>query len=249
MQTITPADVPPLFCDVAPAQRTRYDDIDVYTPAHSGRRPRPAVVLIHGGPVTPQHPARDRPVSLGLGALAASRGLVGIAVQHRLHGWSGTDFANAADDVAAAVEHVRALDEVDGDRIGLWCFSAGGPLAVDWMTTTPAWLRCLAWTYPVLAPPADWDGDIPRFDAIAALDSCAQLPKLLVRVGDEIPDLVPNQDQFVTTSRERGFALDIIDVADVPHGFEENDEVPDHASAAVHQAMNWIATELLIDRA
>lgn len=153
-------------------------------------------------------------------------------------------FPQAAADVATAIEQARDLDDVDPDRVGLWCFSLGGPLAVDWMRAAPPWLRCLVWTYPVLAPPPDWAGDIPRFDAIGGLAASPGLPKLLVRVEKELPPFVPNQDAFVNAARTQGAALEVIDIPDVVHGFEGLDDYPEHARTAVHHAMSWAVTAL-----
>ena len=172
-----------LFGGIDPAHRVRTDRLDVYT-SPSADGPRPAIVLVHGGPVAPDAQPRDWPGAVGYATLAAASALTGIVIEHRLH--SGEHYPVAADDLVAAVEETRALEAVDPDRVGLWFFSGGGPLAVDWMRDTPPWLRCLVWTYPVLAPPPDWDGDVPRFDAIAALGACRDLPKLLMRVEHEI---------------------------------------------------------------
>lgn len=242
MHPMPDAQKAPLFDDIEPAKRFRDDLVDVYTSAGSGSERRPAVVFVHGGPVTPERTSRDWPGFVGYGSLAAASGLVGVVLQHRLY--SESHFPQAAADVATAIEQVRALDSVDPDRVGLWCFSLGGPLAVDWMRAAPPWLRCLVWTYPVLAPPPDWAGDIPRFDAIGALAACPGLPKLLVRVEKELPPFVPNQDAFVNTARTQGSALDVIDIPDVVHGFEGLDDYPEHARTAVHQAMDWTVAAL-----
>ncbi len=87
---------------------------------------------------------------VGYGAAAAERGLVGVTVEHRLYG--SVDYDGAVEDVRAAVEYAQKLDGVDPDRVALWFFSGGGLLATDWLAAPPSWLRCVALTYPVLAP-------------------------------------------------------------------------------------------------
>lgn len=231
----------PLFHDVPPARRVEGDRLDAYTAAGTGDRRRPALVIVHGGPVPPDARPRDWPGFVGYASLAAARGLVGVVVEHRLH--SDQHYPTAAGDVAAAVERVRALDGVDPDRIGLWFFSGAGPLAVDWMVAAPPWLRAVAWNYPVLAPPPDWDGDIPRFDAIAAVSAAPDLPLVLLRVGREYPPLVPDQDRFVAEARRVGAALDVVDIPDADHGFEGLDH-PDHARTAVDRAMDLLTARL-----
>ena len=230
-----------LFGGLDPAHQVRTDRLDVYTsPRADG--PRPSIVLVHGGPVAPDARPRDWPGAVGYATLAAASGLAGIVIEHRLH--SGEHYPVAADDLAAAVEETRALEVVDPDRVGLWFFSGGGPLAVDWMRDTPPWLRCLVWTYPVLAPPPDWDGDIPRFDAIGALGACRDLPKLLMRVEHEIPPLVPNQDAFVAAARDHGASLEVVDVPGAVHGFEGHDDATEPSRAAVRRAVGWAARAL-----
>jgi acetyl esterase/lipase len=232
----------PMFDDVEPARRARGDVIDVYTSAGAGEGRRPAVVFVHGGPVTPEHDPRDWPGYVGYASLAASAGLVGVVVRHRLY--DEAHFPQAAEDVATGIEQARALDAVDPDRIALWCLSAGGPLAADWMRAAPPWLCGLVWTYPVLASPAGSDGDLARFDALAALAASPALPKLLVRVENEIAMFVPHQSAFVDAAHAQGAALEVIDIPGVEHGFEGRDDVPEHARAAVHQAMDWTARTL-----
>lgn len=241
MRCVADGEKPPLFRDVEPARRVRGDLIDVYTSAHSDGG-RPAVVFVHGGPVTPDQDPRDWSGYVGYATSAVASGLVGIVLRHRLYDES--HFPRAADDVATALEQTRGLDSVDPERVGLWFFSAGGPLAVDWMRAAPPWLRCLVWTYPVLAPPPDWDGDIPRFDALSALAESRDLPKLLMRVEKELPLFAPNQDAFVDIARAHGAALDVIDIPEAVHGFEGLDDYPDHARSAVHHAMDWAAARL-----
>lgn len=247
---MTDAEKAPMFDDVDPARRVRGDLVDVYTSAGARQGRRPAVVFVHGGPVTPEHDPRDWPGYVGYASLAAAAGLVGVVVRHRLY--DEAHFPRAAEDVAAGVEQARALDAVDPDRIALWCLSAGGPLAADWMRAAPPWLRGLVWTYPVLASPSgpdgDSDGDRARFDALAALPASPALPKLLVRVENEIAMFVPQQSAFVDAARAQGAALDVIDIPGVDHGFEGGDDVPEHARAAVHQAMDWTARTLGVGR-
>jgi acetyl esterase/lipase len=55
---------------------------------------------------------------------------------------------------------------------------------------------------------------------------------------------VPHQSAFVDAARAQGAALDVIDIPGVDHGFEGGDDVPEHARAAVHQAMDWTARTL-----
>ncbi|MER5389550.1 alpha/beta hydrolase [Saccharopolyspora sp. NPDC002686] len=229
------------FEDVAPVRRVRDDVMDVHHPEEAG--PRPAVIFVHGGPVPEdvEPKPRDWEGFIGYGALAAAAGLVGITFNHRLH--TDMHYPQAADDVAAVIERTRQLDVVDGDRIALWCFSGGGPIAASYLRTAPSWLRAVGFTYPVLAPPPDWPGDKPRFNAVEAVTEHPELPKLLVRVGDEYEFFVPTQDAFVKEAREAGADLEVIEIPDAAHGFEGHGPNP-AARQAVDRAVDWMVAAL-----
>ncbi|MER6987873.1 alpha/beta hydrolase [Saccharopolyspora hirsuta] len=232
----------PFFHDVQPVRRIRDDVMDVHLPDEV-TGPRPAVIFVHGGPVPEDVEPRPRDWEgfIGYGALVAASGLVGITFNHRLH--SDELYPEAADAVAAVVERTRALDEVDGDRIALWCFSGGGPIAASWLRAAPSWLRAVGFTYPVLAPPPDWPGDAPRFNAVEAVSAHPELPKLLVRVGDEFEYFVPTQDAFVEKARDAGADLEVIEIPNAAHGFEGHGANPE-ARAAVDRAVDWFLGKL-----
>ncbi|MEJ3658881.1 alpha/beta hydrolase [Actinomycetes bacterium KLBMP 9759] len=232
----------PFFHDVAPALRRQSELIDVFT-SGTASGPRPAVLFVHGGPLPAERQPRPRqtPIFIGYASMAAAAGLVGVTFDHRLY--TDQHYAEAADDVREAVEQVRALDEVDPDRVGMWFFSGGGPLGADWLRSAPAWLRAIAWSYPLLAPLPGWPGDVARFDAVAPLAEVPNLPKLLIRVGNEHPALAPVQDAFVATARDQDAALEVIEIADADHGFEAG-TYSEHAGAAVRKAMGWMASAI-----
>jgi acetyl esterase/lipase len=159
----------PFLLDPPEAERERAGRVDLYLPGSGG--PRPAIVFVHGGPVPAQaRPTpRDWPAYAGYGRYAASQGAVGVTVDHRLHGLG--DYPRAAEDVAAAVEVARADPQVDAQRVALWFFSGGGLLSAGWLAAPPAWLRCVAATYPLLAPLPDWrDVDAAAGESGAAVE-------------------------------------------------------------------------------
>ena len=236
----TPA--PSFFADLDTPVRTRHDRVDVAV-ADRGTRRRPAVVFVHGGPVaegavpTP----RDSQTFAGYGALAAAHGLAGVVFDHRLH--TMEHYPLSADDLVAAVDEARGLDEVDPERIALWFFSGGGGLAADWLRVRPTWLRALTWTYPVLAAPPDWPGDVERFDCVRAVTAAPDLPKLLVRVGAEFPQLRDTQQATVDAARAAGSALEVIDLPMAVHGYELHGHDP-VSREATDRAMAWTARSL-----
>jgi acetyl esterase/lipase len=232
----------PFVLSVAEAARRREGIIDVYTPPELDRVPRPAIVFVHGGPLPPevQPRPRDWPVFTGYGSFAASRGVAGVTVEHRLH--SLADYSTAADDVAAAVEQVRALDEVDPDRVALWFFSGGGLLSADWLAQPAPWLRCIAASYPLLAPLPGWDVEA-RFRPVETVCSAGSVPIVLTRVGREQPDIAATVESFTAAAELHHVAIDVIDLPDGQHSFDMLDHT-DSSRAAVTDAMTRVTAAL-----
>ncbi|WP_017236560.1 alpha/beta fold hydrolase [Streptomyces sp. SS] len=205
--------------------------------------PRPAVVFVHGGPVSPdQRPTpRDTPFFLGYGRYAASQGVIGVTLDHRLHGVA--DYPIAAEDLAGAVELVRADPRVDGERIALWFFSTGGLLAADWLAAPPPWLRCVAASYPALAPLPGWDAVEPRFRPVAAVGTADGPPVVLTRAGLEHPVFSATVREFLDAAGGRGADVEVVDVPHGRHGFELLDPT-EESRAAVARAMAAVLDRL-----
>jgi hypothetical protein len=204
--------------------------------------PRPAVVLVHGGPV-PAHwlpTPRDWPVFVGYARALAAAGVIGVPVDHRFH--SPGDLAIAAEDVTTAVGVVRADPRVDPDRIALWFFSGGGLLAADWLARPPSWLRCVALTYPVLAAPPQGHGE-ERFQPTLALAGAGELPIVLTRVGRERPQLATAVADFLAAASAYRRRLALVDVPEGQHGFDYLDHT-DHSRWAVQEALRLVRSTL-----
>ncbi|ALO12937.1 hypothetical protein AQF52_7351 [Streptomyces venezuelae] len=228
------------------ASRERRGRVDLHLPDADdlGDRPRPAVVFVHGGPIAPgRRPTpRDSPFFLGYGRYAASHGVVGVTLDHRLHGLA--DYPRAAEDLAEAVELVRADPRVDGDRVALWFFSTGGLLAADWLAAPPPWLRCVAANYPAFAPLPGWGGVEARFRPVDVLGpESAAVPVVLTRAGREHPAFAATVQDFLDAAAENGVAVDLVDVPLGHHGFELTDPT-DASRAAVERAMRSVLRRL-----
>src|ERR1700685_1116764 len=78
--------------------------LDIYQPADSGSKPRPAVVLIHGGGWT----SFDKSTMRGMGEFLARFGFVAFAVDYRLFKDGENRWPAQLDDVQRAVRWVRA---------------------------------------------------------------------------------------------------------------------------------------------
>jgi hypothetical protein len=136
-----------------PAQERR-EHFDLYLPGGQVAG-RPAIVFLHG--LYPAHwrpSAREWPTYVGYGATAAASGAVGVVADIALHG--PADYPRAADVIGGIIDEVRRDVRVDSDRFALRAFSGGGLLTGRWLSESHPWLRCVALSYPVLAPVHGW---------------------------------------------------------------------------------------------
>ena len=208
----------------------RVGGFDLARPAGASG-PLPVVVLVHG-PVPPEAARpRDWPVYQGYARLAARRGLAGAAID--LDYPSPMAWAAAASGLEAVVEEVRKLPEIDGDRVAVWAFSGGGLLVGRWLADPPAWLRCLALSYPMVPPPS----------APGSVAPGPGLPVVLTRVGRERPALQDTVDTFLATAAEAGATVERIDVPDGRHAFDVLDHEP-RSREAVTEAMDAVQRHL-----
>lgn len=241
-----PAHLRPFLLDVPERRRERTGRVDLHFPgdlshalpaglaadvqadlpdglSSEAEGPWPAVVFVHGGPVHPdvRPTPRDWPGFVGYARLMAGLGAVGVTLDHRLHDLA--DYGRAAEDIAEAVDLVRADPRVDADRVALWFFSAGGLLAADWLAAPPPWLRCVAATYPVLAPMPNWGRVDSRFRPAVALRSAERLPVVLTRVELERAEIAATVEEFLAAAKECDAEVEVIDVPRGRHGFETTD--------------------------
>ncbi|WUH91977.1 alpha/beta fold hydrolase [Streptomyces sp. NBC_00433] len=235
-----PAHLRPFLIDVPERPRERVGRVDLHLPDGDG--PGPAVVLVHGGPVPEgaRPTPRDWPALVGYARLLADLGAVGATVDHRLHGLS--DFERAARDVRDAVALVRAHPRVDAERVALWFLSVGGLIAADWLAAPPPWLRCLALSYPLLAPLPGW-GVGPRFRPAEAVRGAGRLPVVLTRVGRERPEFAATVGDFLAAAHTAGVDVRVVDVPSAEHGFETRDD-SEEAREAVGVAARAVLSRL-----
>ncbi|WP_428950034.1 alpha/beta hydrolase [Streptomyces sp. cg35] len=240
-----PAEEPRSFLlDVPALARERHGDLDLYLPREPADEPLPAVLFVHGGPVPRgmQPTPRDWPVLTGYGRYAASRGVVGATLDHRLH--DVTDYAVAATDLAEGVAALRADPRVDAERIALWFLSGSGPLTAEWLDGPPAWLRCLVACYPIMAPLPNWGVPVGRFRPALAVPAAAALPLVVLRPELEQPVIAATVDEFLQAAAAHDKKVEVIDVPRARHGFEDLDHT-EEARDAVHRAMTHVLHCLL----
>lgn len=236
-ETASPFEGGGFLLDVPERPCERHGPVDLYLP--EGEGPRPAVLFVHGGPVSPeQRPTpRDSAFFQGYGRHLAGLGVVGVTLDHRLYGLA--DYPTAAEDLARALDLVRADPRVDPERIALWIFSGGGLLAADWLAAPPPWLRCVALNYPVLAPLSDWRQVDARFRPAEAL-SAASPPVVLTRAGLEHPPFQETVDAFLAVAERTGAEVELIDVPLAHHGFEAIDHLPETRAAVTRAAASVV---------
>ncbi|MFD7478389.1 alpha/beta fold hydrolase [Streptomyces sp. NPDC059837] len=252
-----PAHLRPFLMDVPERHRERVGRVDLYLPDDlpddltdhltddltEADRPRPAVVFVHGGPVHPdvRPTPRDWPGFVGYGRSVAGRGAIGVTLDHRLHDLA--DYARAAEDLAEAVDLVRADPRVDGDRVALWFFSSGGLLSADWLAAPPPWLRCVAASYPILAPLPNWGLVDSRFRPADAVRTAGRLPIVLTRVELERAQIAVTVEEFLAAAKEYDADIEVIDVPLGHHGFETVDHT-EQARLAVDHAVRSVLGHL-----
>ncbi len=207
--------------------------LDLYSPPGS-LRPRPAVVLIHGGP-TPRIGAKNMGVFVSYGEMLAASGFVAVAFDHRF--LAPQRLVEAGEDVADLVSHVRSTSAslgVDPERLALWAFSGGGPFLAAPLRERPTWLRTVVAYYAVLdlqPPPPGAESGLDaevrrRFSAISALldDARSAPPILVARAGLDSSWLNDGIDRFVHAATAGGATLDLLNHPGGRHGFDILDD-------------------------
>lgn len=125
---------------IPPAPVMRYDAhpdqvANLHLPA--GDPPFPAVALLHGGFWRERW---DRTLMTPLASDLAARGFAAWNVEYRRVGQEGGGWPGTLDDVAAALDHLASISEVDTGRVAVVGHSAGGQLAL-WAATRAHGLR------------------------------------------------------------------------------------------------------------
>jgi acetyl esterase/lipase len=102
--------------------------LDIYQPGEPASRPRPAIVLIHGGSWT----SFDKSTMRGMANFLARSGFVAVSVDYRLLHGSENRWPAQLDDVQRAVRWLRANSRkynIDPNHVGAFGHSAGAQLA------------------------------------------------------------------------------------------------------------------------
>jgi len=211
--------------------------MNVYQPPNLAPGARlPAVLFIHGGPIpgAPVLQPTDWGVFISYGELCAASGLIGVTFNHRFY--DPAQLEQAADDVRAAVDYVRAHADdlqIDSDRLGVWAFSGGGPLLSSFLCARAGYLRCLIASYAVLDLRA-YLGDAAANVPVALLDAfspaanlnanAASLPMFIARAGLDAPAINASIDLFVQKALAANAPLELMNHPQGHHGFDILDD-------------------------
>jgi acetyl esterase/lipase len=207
--------------------------MDVYSPPGPAR-PRPAVILVHGGPL-PKLGAKNMGVFLSYGEVLAASGFVAVAFDHRF--LAPSRITDAALDVADLITHVRQNSPslgIDPERLAVWGFSGGGPFLAAPLRERPSSIKAVIAFYAVLdiqQPPPGADSGLgpelrESFSAIRGLgDDARSAPPILIgRAGLDHPWINGGTDRFVQEALARGATLDLLNHPDGRHGFDTLDD-------------------------
>jgi acetyl esterase/lipase len=229
--------------------------MDIYTPPglKVGER-RPAVVFIHGGAKT-EYRAKDWGVYQSWGRLVAASGMVGVTFTHRL-GFPKTAILDGASDVADAIAYVRAHAaelHVDGDRLCLAAYSAGGPMLSPFLGEPPPYVRCLVAFYTFMDirqskehRDSETAETLEKFSPIVQIARAPDRvpPLFLARAGqDQVPTLKDSIDRFVAEALKQNIPLTLATHPQGVHGFDnQNDD--DRSREIVAAALGFMKWHL-----
>jgi dipeptidyl aminopeptidase/acylaminoacyl peptidase len=232
--TDLPPYLQPFVLSHSPVTPVRSGPLDLYLPETG--TPAAAVLMVHGGPLSPHLPARppEWPAYRGYGALLARAGLVGAMFEH---GFVDVEsLGTARHNIQAALVALRADPRVDPERCGLWFFSAGGLFMGAALADPHTWgLAAAAGTYAGVADPDLDDPELPPASETAEL---SDIPLLLVRPEHDFDWIVAATDDLLDRCASKGRAVDVIEVPEAHHGFETVDDT-DEARAAIRTSIAW----------
>jgi len=230
-------------------------ELDVYSSPDAGAAARrPAVILVHGGPIPPGARPKDWALFVDYGRMLAVSGFTAVTLNHRFHGPGA--LADAAGDVAAAVAHVRSHAEelgVDADRVALWAFSGGGPFLAAPLREQWPFVRAIVAYYAVLdlqVPPPGAAGGLTdetrrEFSPILHLAAAGEKtpPLLVARAGRDNEWLNATIDRFVQEAVARNVALELMTHPAGRHGFDVLDD-DDRSREIIARTLDFLKRRL-----
>lgn len=212
--------------------------MDIYSPEGSSTEMGyPAVVFVHGGPI--EADMMPKPKDWGIfqsyGKLVASRGLVGVTLNHRLYAIE--NYPKSVGDVNDAIHFLSENDDcygIDPNRLCIWGFSGAGPLLGSIIKSNLANIRCWLAFYAHLDL-----GNISRhlsdklsaeevgqFTTTSILEDndMGNVPMFIARAGKDRPVLNEAIDLFVREAVGKNRSITFVNHPNGRHGFDILDE-------------------------
>jgi acetyl esterase/lipase len=231
--------------------------MDAYVPPGLGRdAKRPVIIFIHGGPTprTMPLPPKEWGVFTGYGRNAALSNLVGVTFNHRF--FAIEDLAEAEADVMALIAYLRENASelgIDGQRLGLWAFSGGGPFLTEFLRRPRPYIRALVAFYalldlrPLLAMVGEAvdEAASARFSPVIALEEApGDVPPVFIgRAGLDNAGINGTIDRFVELALKKNLLLTVENHPTGHHGFDARDDDA-RSREIIRQAFDFLNTHL-----
>ncbi len=235
--------------------------MDVYSPRGRATGARvPVVVLVHGGwlPANLLTEPKEWGQFRSLGRLLAASGLVAVTFNHRYY-TSANSLPDAESDLLALVEYVRDRAGslgVDPDRVALWTFSGSGLLLTHALRVSPPHVRAVVAYYAALGldefararPGAVTDAVLQAFSPLRVLatrepgDRPAP-PILVVRAGQDRPEINGPMDEFVSAAMRHNADIEVINHPAGGHGFDISDDT-DRSRLVIQRTIAFLRARL-----
>ena len=206
--------------------------MDIY--AVPGGGPKPAVVLVSGGTNV-----RSWGLYKDYGRIVGASDVVAIIPDKRYQGPQGIE--QGAQDTIDLLSHLRANAakyNIDGDRLCLWTFSAGGSLAQLGIDPKNG-VKCVVAYYGL--------GQAGPHIALRE-HAAAMPPMLIVRAGRDNPGLNNAIDTFASLALGLNAPVTVLNYPAGMHGFEVEDNRPEpktpeniaETERILRTTMHWI---------
>jgi acetyl esterase/lipase len=221
---------------------------DVYRP--EGKVPAkgwPVVVLIHGGPVPLTSHPKDWAAYRAYGRVLGASGVAAVTFNYRFA--TPGDLPEAASDVAAILEHLRAHASeygIDPDRVCLWAFSGGGTQLATAIRDRPKSIRCLVSFYAALDTGPGQERYSPRAQLATAPGAEHIAPMFVARMGHDEPLISQSVDAFLAEAKRRGEPVEVVDYPQGIHAFDI-DQDTNESRDVIARAIAFVKRHLQAD--
>jgi len=194
-------------------EKNNFTTLDIYKPAGNKTiPPQPAVILIHGGPVSADIPVKPKDWKLysDYGKLLASKGITAVVINHRI--FDKENITQSRSDVLASITFIKANAGhygLNSNSVGLWMFSLGGKHFDFFAQQKDSSVKAMISFYGVLSTErqtSDPTGYIP--------------PQLIVRSGMDKPELLSVTDAYISKALQLNHPVEVVNHKNGVHAFD-----------------------------